>query len=566
VDDSQDQTGAKGLEALKDSALARRIVRRYTGTLGVIDMHHTLDHYSRLTEWPAQRHGLLDQLKDRYDLSGAETTGGNMVYTTHQRQRQDADESFEEARPSTFAGESFETPKTSAPAASAAQGKFRVSRKPNPAAGKSLKHDAPDASSQATATDGRDDANHSRQTEMKSTTRPAQESLASTSEIVTDVKDSTPSVQPTVLRLSRKRAGQLVQKTSGPGMDERGSTTMTAPATVHQLAWANETETPQFPASMPVVSEGGPDDTSDSPVTARVAVRRAAGETVSEAPPVLSSKQSALDQQSSAKETAPLLLRKSRTDKPAPTPQTPESESVGRASSADGSVKTSSKERSVEKVRGESVRVESAAGEALERPVVGTEMRSVAREGQIPETLPLVKAQPVAAQVQLKRADEATENVGPVSRADADANRSSTALASTALAVEMRPAASRAQASGIVWRKSTGESSPQNGTGSSGRSGYSSASSTSSNASTSLPLTSSAQAQGHAPAQVQRQTDGEGNNVQTGSPNVVQRVEQGAGPEPSQAHAPEVDLERITEHVSRAIFRQLAIERERRGF
>ncbi|HEV7859438.1 MAG TPA: hypothetical protein VGO91_12535 [Pyrinomonadaceae bacterium] len=590
MDDSQDQTGAKVPEALKDSATARRIVSRYARAPGVIDTRHTQDHYSRLTEWPAQRHGLLGQLMDRYDLSGYESAGGNMVYATPQGQQHDADESFEDTRPATSAIESSETPKQSVPAASAPQGKFRVSRKPNSKAGKSLQPDAPDVSSQTTATDGRDHASHPQQTEMSEMARPTIESLASSSGMVTD---STPQAQPTVLRLSRKRAGKLVQKTPGPGMDERGSATIADPATaVHQQAPAKEAETPQFIANMPVVSQGGHDKTSESPATAEATVRRATSGTVSEASPVLPSKQSplkqsVLDQQSSTKENAPPLLRKSVTEGPTPTPQTSDSENSSRVSFVDDRVRTSPKEMGDESVKDKSVgderaSDESVAGEAARRPVA-TEMKSVASERQTSETLPLVKAQPVSAQVQLKladdakradgakRADDATENVGPVSRTGAGANHaasqsstvvdSSTALETKALAVEMRPVASRAQASGIVWRKSVGDASHRDGTGPSGRSVYSSGSTT---FSASLPL-ASVQVQAQAPALVQRQTGGESNRSETGSFSVVQRVEQGAGQAQAQA-APEVDVERITEHVSRAIFRQLAIERERRGF
>jgi hypothetical protein len=605
VDDSQEQTGAKGLEALKDSATARHIMSRDTGSPGVIDIRHTQDHYSRLTERPPQRHGLLDHLKHRYDLSGDEPAGGSIIYATSQGQQQDADETFAEALPSTSAVESLEAPKKSAPAASAPPWKFRVSRKPNSTAGKPLQHNAP-GPSQATTYGNRSVANNSRQRETSETAAPTVKSLASSSEIATN---STPATPAAVLRLSRKRGGKLDRKTSGPGIDESGSAAFASPDTVqderesttiadsdavHQSDRANEPEGPHSNASLPVVSERGHDKTSgssDSPAMARATVRRAMSETMSQASRVLSSKQSTLkgqssaklerhssagwDGQSSTKEADSLLLRKSRADVSTSAPQAAELESVNRASSADsssftdGSVETSAKGKSDERVAGEASRRHAAR-----------EISSAAIDGQAPEALPLVKAQPVAAEVQLKRAEDATENIGPASGADAGANHPanhsvnqsmnqsanrSANRSARALAVEMRPGSSRAQASGIVWRKSAGgESSYQDGPGSSERSVYSSSSSTSS---ASLPLTS-ARVQGQGSASVQRQRRGESGNTQAGSDGVLQRAEHGGGHGPSQAHgaAPEVDLERITEHVSRAIFRQLTVERERRGF
>jgi hypothetical protein len=518
LDDSQEQKGLSQARGLEDNALARRIMARSTSPLGVIDMRHAQDHYSRLTEWPAQRLGLLNQLKERYDLSSDEPATGNMVYQTFQEQPTDAEAIHTDTRSSISGGESFEAPKKSTTVARASSDKFRISRKPVSTGGKLTQPDSPTASTQATTESMRGLATHLQQAEARATP-PTVESLSKASKIATD---STSTARTPILRLSRKRAGKLDQKSSVAGIDEGG--TIAVPDIVHQQE--------------PFVSPAGHDKTSDGSIKERAIVQRAASEEASEAErkrlPVSSEKPSAMDQQSPAKGASHLLLRKSRMDGPmtmttmAARPS--EAKSVSRVVSTGGVASSPSRE----------MKDESVAGGATVRPVA-REMKSVKVDGPTVEHRPFVKAETVSSRVQLKPREAARENVGPVTREEEGAE-----VSSTAVALEMRPASSRGQAPGIVWRKSAGESS-QDGPGSSGGNGYSSSS---------MPLTST---------QVQRQAGGESDAAQTGPASVVQRAGYGAGP--SQTHAaPEVDLERITEHVSRAIFRQLAIERERRGF
>ena len=205
--------------------------------------------------------------------------------------------------------------------------------------------------------------------------------------------------------------------------------------------------------------------------------------------------------------------------------------------------------------------------------------------------LPLVKAQPVSAHVRHGRSEESaaatgdvpkdkvgpSNNVGPDTRAQGRAeNREATQArelpAATTGRAQGMPVSSpansmdseRVPASGVIRRKSAGEASR-------GASAYDTAVSegraaTGSPVSAALPLTSRPIRQGQTPLVVQRQVNGE-RAVAAPAVDVAPPVVQPEAAHAQQeARAPEIDLEKITEHVSRAIFRQLSIERERRGF
>src|SRR4051812_49116237 len=86
------QTAAQVNEAAPSTELAERLLRRRDQPLGLIDMRHPQQQYTRTAGWAVRRFALLDHWKTRYGGDeGASAHGTNLVFAAQRQPLTEAD-------------------------------------------------------------------------------------------------------------------------------------------------------------------------------------------------------------------------------------------------------------------------------------------------------------------------------------------------------------------------------------------------------------------------------------------------------------------------------------------